>query len=102
MTVGIAVGKMLARKKTCISFVRITSLTIRSLVPSSPFSLASLAALRDWTEYLFMGVEQPRDLRRHRFATLWRTRDRTRLGHVMRRRQRDTAECNDAFGQPVH
>src|SRR2546428_3170927 len=35
------------RNQTCISFVRITSLTSKSFVPSSPASTACLAIVRD-------------------------------------------------------
>src|SRR6202030_415155 len=53
-------------------------------------------------EDLFMCVEQSRDLRRQRFSPLGRTCDRAHLRYVMRRREWDTAERGDAFGQSVH
>ena len=102
MTVGITLGKMLGKKEdvhlVCPNHIADDQIVgpviaVLARLPRRPAGL---------DENLFMRVEQSGDLPRHRFATLWRPLDRTRLGHIVRRRKRNTAECDDAFGQLVH
>ena len=92
MAVRIAVGEMFGEKPH-VHFVgpyyvaddQIVSpvIAVFACLPRRPARL---------DEDLFMCVEQPRDLSRHRFSPFGRTCDRTHLSHVMRRRERDTAE----------
>lgn len=82
--------------QACFSLVRITSLTSRSLVPSSPSSLAprrrSCAQ-----ENALMGVDKPCELDRRVLAILRRAREPCRFGDIGRHRDRDSAKGLDSF-----
>src|ERR1700730_9295624 len=100
--VRIAVGEMLGEKPRVHLVVRYYVADDQIVSPVIAVFARLLRRPSRLEEDLFMCVEQPRDLSRHRFTAFGRTCDRAHLRYVMRRREWDTAERGDAFGQSVH
>jgi len=89
------------RNHTCISLVRMMSETIRSLVPSSPFLVASRCHGAGLFQDHFMGVEKPGDLRGRILSALGRAGDQRAFGNITGHSQGNATEYLDPFGDLI-